>query len=276
VESSGLAGLADSLADDLDRFLPDEDFLIPAEKAMLTRRGGRCDLDGQLLEFDPQSPHRHRCPACGSLYDRDEDHRWWIMGYQLWLSERAVHAALLARLRGAERHRRLAAAILTRYADRYLSYPNVDNVLGPGRVFFSTYLESIWLLQLCVALSLLDEGSVDTGAVRDRLVAPSAELIGLNNEGASNRQVWNSAALAAAVVSSGVRSSSNGRSPEPADSTRTSGQGCCPTVHGTRGRTTTSSPTAGSGTSLRSRRLPVTRCLTSWATGSIAPSRFHS
>lgn len=198
VEGTGLAVLADSLADDLDRLLPDEDFLVPTEKAMLTRRGGRCDRDGQLLEFDPQSPHRHRCPACGAVYDRDEDHRWWIMGYQLWLSERAVHAALLARLRGTERHRRLAAAILTRYADRYLSYPNVDNVLGPGRVFFSTYLESIWLLQLCVALSLLDEGSVEAGAVRDRLVAPSAEVIGLFNEGASNRQVWNSAALAAA------------------------------------------------------------------------------
>ena len=33
-----------------------------------------------------------------------------------------------------------------------------DNVLGPSRPFFSTYLESIWLLQLCVALDML-EGS---------------------------------------------------------------------------------------------------------------------
>jgi hypothetical protein len=38
--------------------------------------------------------------------------------------------------------------VLDGYADRYLDYPNRDNVLGPSRPFFSTYLESIWLLQL--------------------------------------------------------------------------------------------------------------------------------
>ena len=37
-------------------------------------------------------------------------------------------------------------------------YPNKDNVLGPTRLFFSTYLESIWLLQLVVALDLLEIG----------------------------------------------------------------------------------------------------------------------
>ena len=39
---------------------------------------------------------------------------------------------------------------------RYLDYPNRDNVLGPSRPFFSTYLESIWLLQLVLALDLLE------------------------------------------------------------------------------------------------------------------------
>jgi hypothetical protein len=200
VATGELAGLADSLAGDLDRLLPDEDVFVPPEKALLTRRGGRCERDGMLLEFDPRAPRRHACPACGAIYDREEDYRWWIMGYQLWLSERAVHAALLARVRGTERHRRLATSILARYADAYGSYPNADNVLGPGRVFFSTYLESIWLLQLCVALSLLEGTGTDaeTGNVRDRLVMPSAEVIAQFNEGGSNRQVWNSAALATA------------------------------------------------------------------------------
>ena len=36
------------------------------------------------------------------------------------------------------------------------SYPNRDNVLGPTRLFFSTYLESIWLLQICVTADLLE------------------------------------------------------------------------------------------------------------------------
>ena len=46
---------------------------------------------------------------------------------------------------------RLARDILDAYSEAYANYPNRDNVLGPTRVFFSTYLESVWLLQLCVA-----------------------------------------------------------------------------------------------------------------------------
>lgn len=199
--ADALAPLADSLAADLDRLLPDADVFVPPEKAKLTRRGGRCPRDGTLLEFDPTSPRLHRCPQCGTTYDDDVHYRWWVMGYQLWLAERAVHAAVLWALRGDPRHRVLAESILHRLAERYPSYPNVDNVLGPTRVFFSTYLESIWLLQLCVALDVLEAkgGRTPLGAtVRDRLVDPSAGIIALYDEGLSNRQVWNNAALAAA------------------------------------------------------------------------------
>src|SRR6185503_19758831 len=97
----------------------------------------------------------------------------------LWLAERAVHAAALSRLTGTSRHRRLAEAILERLADRYPSYPNEDNVLGPTRVFFSTYLESIWSLQLSVAVWLLEDGQSTTlgQRVRDVILAPSSEII---------------------------------------------------------------------------------------------------
>ena len=92
----------------------------------------------------------------------------------------------------------------TDYAEQYLSYPNADNVLGPSRPFFSTYLESIWLLQLTIALDILETGApspelTSLGArMRDRLIAPSASLIASYDEGMSNRQVWNNAALMAA------------------------------------------------------------------------------
>jgi hypothetical protein len=202
VAAGPLAPLADSLAADLDRLLPDEDVFVPAEKAKMTRRGGRCARDGAFLEFDPTSPRRHRCAVCGSVYEGDEHYRWWIMGYQLWLAERAVHAATLWRLRGIIRYHRLAEAILAKLAGQYLQYPDEDNVLGPTRVFFSTYLESIWSLQLAVALALVEGGKPsNVGAlVRARILAPSAELVASFNEGDSNRQVWNSAALGAAGV----------------------------------------------------------------------------
>jgi hypothetical protein len=196
-----LAPLADSLAGDLEPLVAREPLFVPHEKARLTRVGGRCATDGVLLDFDPWSPHRHRCPRCGVEYEGDEHYRWWVMGYQLWLAERALHAAILFALRGDERHRDLATRIIDAYCDRYLEYPNRDNVLGPTRPFFSTYLESIWLLQLTLAMDAL-EGAAGTaplgGRFRERIVEPSAALIASYDEGLSNRQVWNNAALAAA------------------------------------------------------------------------------
>ena len=203
--SESLRGLARSLTSDLERAMGHGPS-VPPEKARLTRGGGRCEVDGVLLEFDPYSPRAHRCPSCGRVFDDESHYRWWVMGYQLWLAERAVHAASLFALMGDDRHRDFASAVLEAYVERYLEYPNRDNVLGPTRVFFSTYLESIWLLQLIVALDLLEMGSPsgDLGVralgqrVRDRIVEPSASLIAGYDEALSNRQVWNNAAMLAA------------------------------------------------------------------------------
>ncbi len=199
VAAGGLAPLAGSLAADLERAL-DAQLHVPREKAVLSRTGGSCEHDGSPLAFDPWSPHEHRCPACGQVHRGALHDRWWLYPYQLWLAERAVHGAALFAVRGDERHARFAADLLAQYAAAYLEYPNRDNVLGPGRPFFSTYLESIWLLQLCVALDLLETAGapVDGAAVRERIIEPSSALIASYDEGLSNRQVWNNAALLAA------------------------------------------------------------------------------
>src|SRR5207237_6801432 len=111
----------------------------------------------------------------GELHDR-----FWIYWYQLWLAERAVHGALLGAIGVQPAGLRFSASILDAYSERYLNYPNVDNALGPTRPFFSTYLESIWLLQLCVALDLIEssaDGAKHAQSVTqfpDRVVEPSA------------------------------------------------------------------------------------------------------
>jgi hypothetical protein len=195
-----LAALARSLRADLQPLL-DAPPSIPDAKALLSRDGGRCAADGSPLGFDPYAPHDHRCRTCDAVYRGERHDRWWVMSYQLWLSERAVHAAALHALTADAALARLARDILHGYADRYLEYPNRDNVLGPTRPFFSTYLESIWLLQLCVALDLLEmrgDAAVDGGVIRERLIEPSSALIASYDEGSSNRQVWNNAALLAA------------------------------------------------------------------------------
>jgi hypothetical protein len=198
VAAGPLKDLATSLAADLEPLLSGE-LYFPSEKALLSREGGRCPRDGTLLDFDPFNPHEHRCLSCGETCRGDLHDRFWIYWYQLWLAERAVHAATLSML-GYDRFVPLARAILDGYAARYADYPNVDNVLGPTRLFFSTYIESIWLLQICLAVDLLDTREpVLTDRVRDLIIEPSRQIIAVYDEGGSNRQVWNDAALLAAA-----------------------------------------------------------------------------
>jgi heparinase II/III-like protein len=201
VAAGPLAPLATSLAHELEPLLTRELF-VPAEKALLSRSGGRCPRHGIYLEFDPFSPHTHGCPEGDGVFVGELNDRFWILWYQLWLVERALHGALLATIHGDARFADLAAQILDRYTSLYLTYPNRDNVLGPTRLFFSTYLESIWLLNLCIATDLLerDERFRALGQrVRDCIVEPSVALIASYDEGASNRQVWNDAAMLAAA-----------------------------------------------------------------------------
>jgi Heparinase II/III-like protein len=194
-----LRPLAESLAADLDPLFG-RDIYFPPDKALLSRAGGRCEIDGTMLEFDPFSPHEHRCPRCGTVYRGELHDRFWNYWYQLWLAERAVHGAVLASLGYGERFASLARDILGGYCERYLQYPNVDNVLGPTRLFFSTYLESIWLLQICIAADLMSTtDAVLLDRVRVAIVEPSRALIAEFDEGGSNRQVWNDAALLAAA-----------------------------------------------------------------------------
>jgi hypothetical protein len=112
---------------------------------------------------------------------------------------------LLHLLRGDAAQAAWARDILRAYADRYPTYSNADNVLGPTRLFFSTYLESIWLLQICLAADFLAASgdSATADIARDEIIAPSRALIAGYDEGLSNRQVWNNAALIAASLSLG-------------------------------------------------------------------------
>jgi Heparinase II/III-like protein len=205
IATGALAPLTASLRTDMERVLREAP-AISGQKAMLTRDGGRCPTDGAPLDFDPYSAHAHRCPTCHAMQTGERHHRWWLMFAQLWRAERAVHAAALHALGSSPRLAAFARATLDEYADRYSRFPLDDNVLGPSRPFFSTYLESIWLLQLVIAADLLDDanaGESSTAHFRERVVAPSAALIRSYDEGESNRQLWNNAALLAAGRSLG-------------------------------------------------------------------------
>ncbi len=172
---------------------------VPEAKALLSRWGAHCRDDEAELAFDPFSPSKQRCTRCGREWSTDQAHRWWVYWYQLWLAERVLVMALRSGPGGNAGAEQRAIETLALLVERYQHYPNADNVLGPARPFFSTYLESIWVLQLAAAASTLDGlGRLPAGLRSDlnaRLFRPSADLIADFDEGASNRQVWNAAAL---------------------------------------------------------------------------------
>jgi hypothetical protein len=200
--SADLGGLLDGLARRAEPLLrgPVD---TPDLKAQLTADGGICAADGSPLVFDPWSPHTHRCASCGKAHTGSRHDRAWARWQHLWLAERAAELAALAAVGEREDAARAAAGLLAGYAARYHDLPNRDNVLGPGRLFFSTYLESIWITNYLGAAWLLREAgrldpSVEEGvnAVADE----AANLIGEFDEGFSNRQTWHNAALAAIAV----------------------------------------------------------------------------
>src|SRR2546427_9622707 len=128
--------------------------------------GGVCPDDGAPLVFDPWSPHAHRCARCGRTFTGERHDRNWARYQHLWLAERAAHLAALAALDGNEAAGARAAEILRAYARTYMRYPNRDNVLGPSRLFFSTYLESLWLCSYLAAAVLLRESGRDRKSTR--------------------------------------------------------------------------------------------------------------
>src|SRR5712691_9133533 len=176
---------------------------VPESKALLSTDGGVCPEDGAGLAFDPWSPTAHRCPRCGKTFSGERHDRHWARYQHLWLAERAAHLATLAALDGNGAAAARAAEILRAYARSYWQYPNRDSMLGPSRLFFSTYLESIWILNyLAAAVLLRASGRLDDATAQGvgQVADEAANLIGEFDEGFSNRQTWNDAALAAIAV----------------------------------------------------------------------------
>src|SRR2546426_3922013 len=193
-----LAHLTERAAPLLARLPP-----IPETKALLSTDGGICPEDGAAFVFDPWNPTAHRCPRCGKTFAGERHDRHWAHYQHLWLAERAAHLATLAALGGNAAARGRAVEILGAYAQRYLRYPNRDNVLGPSRLFFSTYLESLWICNYVAAAFLLREaGQLDQSVAAGvaQVAEEAANIIGDFDEGFSNRQTWNNAALIAIAV----------------------------------------------------------------------------
>ncbi len=173
---------------------------VPRVKAFLSRDGGVCPVDGAPLAFDPWSPDRHTCTRCGQGFTSERHHSHWARAQHLWLAERTAELALISVVADDAPAGARAIELLAVYEDLYFALPNRDNVLGPSHLFFSTYLESLWLTSwLGAAFILREAGRLSDERVEgvNRVADEAARIIGDFNEGLSNRQTWHAAALTA-------------------------------------------------------------------------------
>lgn len=168
---------------------------IPAEKGFAFY--DTCPDDNTPLQQDPFNSHDHRCPACGRNYTGEPYYRAWVAFYQSYVSQRAVEMGIAFQLTGDDAYAQAIRHVLSEYADRYESYPLDGCVLGPTRLFQSTYVESLWLASLAAAADFVRDtiSAPQWRHFRDDLFLPSAEIILGFDEGDNNRQAMNNVAL---------------------------------------------------------------------------------
>lgn len=162
-----------------------------------------CPDDNARLEFDPYRPQHHRCSQCGRDWQGERFDQAWVRQFQEWHAKRLVEAGILYRLEGAARYARYVRDSLRHFVRHYQDYPLANNLLGPTRLFQSTYLEAFWLVDMVAAYDLTREARAYTNedhhGVRGLFYA-SCEVVRSYDEGVSNRQAFNNAGMGAVAL----------------------------------------------------------------------------
>ena len=190
-----------------ERFRGRVDELVERSPVIPIRKGRAffesCPDDHARLLFDPFAPSSHVCPKCGRDWQGEEYDLAWVRQFQDWLGKRLVEAGLLYRVEGEERYARLVRDSLAHFVEHYREYPLANNLLGPTRLFQSTYLEAFWLVDMVAAFDLTRSSAVfsevDRSGVRD-LFYESAAVVRSYDEGVSNRQAFNNAGMGAVAL----------------------------------------------------------------------------
>lgn len=174
---------------------------IPVEKGRAFWES--CPNDGTMLIFDPYDRYTHRCPKCGTNWTDEKFHGAWVRIFQDWLQKRSVEAGILYRILGNEAYAQAVRDTLVFIADHYEEYPLANNLLGPTRLFQSTYLEAFWLFDMVAAYDLVSEApcfsQTDHAKVKQLFYA-STEIIRSFDERISNRQAFNNVGMGAVAL----------------------------------------------------------------------------
>ena len=133
------------------------------------------------LDFDRNSPHKHRCPSCKKVFTGEPyDSAWWglINGGNY---DGAFSMAVIWLATGEQAYADKAIEILKEYAVHYPDYEIHGDIPynGPGRVGAQTLDEANFQRSLAMTYDILSEcmSEEEKSMVRDRLFLPGAEFL---------------------------------------------------------------------------------------------------
>lgn len=158
-----------------------------------------CPRHGVELDFLPDAPCEHRCPVDHERFEGERyDSAWrWFVNHEI--SEAALRVAVLYILDSTPAHLNTVRGILFEYAERYTGYSRASRPgPNPGIATYTTLDESVWIVPLAWAFSLLS-GNL-TAAERDSIVSklfmPAAEhLVCRHYRQIHNFSCWHNAAI---------------------------------------------------------------------------------
>ena len=163
-----------------------------------------CPETGTRLEFHP--PNHNICPDTGKNYqDWPISDVHYVMMHDA-LSHDAMVLGVAYRMTGKKEYAEHAAGILKLYADKYKSYPIIDNngkqTDWGARAYSQTLDESIWLIDLTFAYDLVRSSGALTASDRthienDLLIPSAATVVRGHKEPTNNIQSWINGAQAA-------------------------------------------------------------------------------
>lgn len=157
-----------------------------------------CPDHAVQLEYDPDSPYRHRCPADGAWFSGEPYDSAWLWSVNHELAEAAFRLALLSQVSTESKYENKAKSVLLGYSERYLGYDHDDDRPIKGKLTWSCLDESVWIIPMSWATWFLREtlSSSDLTAIRENLLIPAAEhLIQQRQERIHNIENWLNAAI---------------------------------------------------------------------------------
>ncbi|MBV7339639.1 heparinase II/III-family protein [Chloroflexi bacterium TSY] len=158
-----------------------------------------CPEHGVELLFDPAAPTAHRCPVDGITITGERfDAAWrWFVNNRL--AEGAYRLAILGRLEDNNLYSERVTQILLAYAEQYANYQQVERtVANPGVATYTTLDESVWILPLAWAFSIVRDALSDAeqATIANRLFAPVANhLVTHHFNDIHNFACWHNAAI---------------------------------------------------------------------------------